>query len=138
MVKTWKDEQISLDPIKNETIAVIGYGIQGSAQASNMKDSGLNVIVGLNKGGKSWAKAESDGHTVFEVSEACAKADIVHVLIPDMVQAKTFKEKIASKLSEGNALSFITRCSNTLKTMDVIWQGPGSKRMILWHVADAF
>ena len=49
MVKTWKDEQISLDPIKNETIAVIGYGIQGnmeSAQASNMKDSGLNVIVG--------------------------------------------------------------------------------------------
>ena len=83
MVKTWKDEQISLDPIKNETIAVIGYGIQGSAQASNMKDSGLNVIVGLNKGGKSWAKAESDGHTVFEVSEACAKADIVHVLIPD-------------------------------------------------------
>ena len=96
MVKTWKDEQISLDPIKNETIAVIGYGIQGSAQASNMKDSGLNVIVGLNKGGKSWAKAESDGHTVFEVSEACAKADIVHVLIPDMVQAKTFKEQIAS------------------------------------------
>ena len=77
MVKTWKDEQISLDPIKNETIAVIGYGIQGSAQASNMKDSGLNVIVGLNKGGKSWAKAESDGHT------DCAKADIVHVLIPE-------------------------------------------------------
>ena len=59
-----------------------------------MKDSGLNVIVGLNKGGKSWAKAESDGHTVFEVSEACAKADIVHVLIPDMVQAKTFKEQL--------------------------------------------
>ena len=136
MVKTWKDEQISLDPIKNETIAVIGYGIQGSAQASNMKDSGLNVIVGLNKGGKSWAKAESDGHTVFEVSEACAKADIVHVLIPDMVQAKTFKEKIASKLSEGNALSFSHaaaihwRWIDAPENVDVIMvapKGPGSK-----------
>ena len=57
MVKTWKDEQISLDPIKNETIAVIGYGIQGSAQASNMKDSGLNVIVGPKQGWKILGKS---------------------------------------------------------------------------------
>ena len=107
MVKTWKDEQISLDPIKNETIAVIGYGIQGSAQASNMKDSGLNVIVGLNKGGKSWAKAESDGHTVFEVSEACAKADI------DGAQCKNVLS-ILHQTPWVSALSVQTvRCSNT-------------------------
>jgi len=57
MAKTWKDDDVSLDPIKNQVIAVIGYGIQGNAQANNMKDSGLNVIVGLKEGGSSWKKA---------------------------------------------------------------------------------
>ena len=52
MAKTWKDDDVSLDPIKNQIIAVLGYGIQGNAQANNMKDSGLNVIVGLKEGGK--------------------------------------------------------------------------------------
>ena len=56
MAQTWKDEDISLDPIKDQIIAVIGYGIQGDAQANNMKDSGLNVIVGLKEGGSSWQK----------------------------------------------------------------------------------
>ena len=68
MAKTWKDNEISLDPIKDQTIAVIGYGIQGDAQANNMKDSGLNVIVGLKEGGKSWKKAEADGHKVMSVA----------------------------------------------------------------------
>ena len=70
MAKTWKDNDISLDPIKDQTIAVIGYGIQGDAQANNMKDSGLNVIVGLKEGGKSWTKAEADGHKVMSVADA--------------------------------------------------------------------
>ena len=56
MAKTWKDNDISLDPITDQTIAVIGYGIQGDAQANNMKDSGLNVIVGLKEGGKAGKK----------------------------------------------------------------------------------
>ena len=56
MAKTWKDNDISLDPIKDQTIAVIGYGIQGDAQANNMKDSGLNVIIGLKEGGNSTGK----------------------------------------------------------------------------------
>ena len=60
MAKIWKDTDISLDPIKDQTIAVIGYGIQGDAQANNMKDSGLNVIIGLKEGGNSWKKAEAD------------------------------------------------------------------------------
>ncbi|MDI1495623.1 MAG: ketol-acid reductoisomerase [Cenarchaeum symbiont of Oopsacas minuta] len=136
MVKTWKDDEISLDPIMGQKIAVIGYGIQGHAQACNMKDSGLDVIVGLKKGGESWKKAESDGHAVFEVSEACAKADIIHVLIPDMVQAKTYKEQIKANLVEGNALSFSHaaaihwRWIDVPDNIDVIMiapKGPGSK-----------
>ncbi|NDB89105.1 MAG: ketol-acid reductoisomerase, partial [Thaumarchaeota archaeon] len=61
MAKTWKDTDISLDPIKNQTIAVIGYGIQGDAQANNLRDSGLKVIVGLKEGSQTWNKAKSDG-----------------------------------------------------------------------------
>ena len=106
MAKTWKDEDISLDPIKDEIVAVIGYGIQGDAQANNMKDSGLNVIVGLKEGGTSWQKAKDDGHEVLSVADATKKADIIHILIPDMVQAKVYKEEIESNLSEGKALSF--------------------------------
>ena len=64
MVKTWKDSDISLDPLKDQTIAIIGYGIQGDAQANNLKDSGLNVIVGLKEGGISCNKAMNEGHEV--------------------------------------------------------------------------
>jgi ketol-acid reductoisomerase len=106
MVRIWHDEQLSLAPIKGETIAVIGYGIQGSAQANNMRDSGLKVIVGLRKGGKSWDKAKKDGHKVMTVAEAVKKADIVHILAPDMQQARVYKEEIAPNLRKGAALSF--------------------------------
>ena len=71
MAQTWKDEDISLDQIKDQTIAVIGYGIQGDAQANNMKDSGLNVVIGLKEGGGSWQKAIDDGHEVLSVAKAC-------------------------------------------------------------------
>ena len=136
MAKTWKDNEISLDPLKGQTIAVIGYGIQGDAQANNMKDSGLDVIVGLKEGGKSWTKAKNDGHQVMSVSEACKKADIIHVLIPDMIQSQVYKDEIGPNLSEGKALSFshaaaihwnwITAPDN----VDIIMvapKGPGSK-----------
>ena len=136
MAKTWKDNEISLDPIKDQTIAVIGYGIQGDAQANNMKDSGLNVIVGLKEGGNSWKKASDDGHKVMSVAEACKQADIIHVLIPDMIQAQVYKDEIGPNLSEGKALSFshaaaihwnwITAPDN----VDIIMvapKGPGSK-----------
>jgi len=136
MAKTWKDNEISLDPLKEQTIAVIGYGIQGDAQANNMKDSGLNVIVGLKQGGKSWTKAKNDGHQVMSVSDACKKADIIHVLIPDMIQSQVYNDEIGPNLSEGKALSFshaaaihwnwITAPDN----VDIIMiapKGPGSK-----------
>ena len=136
MAKTWKDDDINLDLIKDQTVAVIGYGIQGDAQANNMKDSGLNVIVGLKEGGTSWQKAKDDGHEVLSVSEATKKSDIIHILIPDMVQAKVYKEDIAPNLSEGKALSFSHAAAIYWKWIDapenvdlimVAPKGPGSK-----------
>ena len=104
--KKWLDSQVSLDPIKEQTIAVIGYGIQGRAQASNMKDSGLNVIVGLRKGGKTWKQAEAEGHNVMEVAEAAKAADIIHILIPDMEQGDTYKKEIEKHVTKGKDISF--------------------------------
>ena len=136
MAKTWKDTDISLDPIKDQTIAVIGYGIQGDAQANNMKDSGLNVIVGLKPGGNSWKKAESDGHKVMNVSDATKAADIIHVLVPDMIQAQLYRDEIEPHLSEGKALSFSHAAAIHWKwilapeNIDIIMiapKGPGSK-----------
>lgn len=136
MAQTWKDEDINLDLIKSQTIAVIGYGIQGNAQANNMKDSGLNVIIGLNSGGTSWSLAESDGHTVMAVSDAVKKADIIHILIPDMVQATTYRTEIGPNLSKDKALSFSHAAAIYWKwieppsNVDLIMvapKGPGSK-----------
>ena len=136
MATTWKDDDISLDPIKGQKIAIIGYGIQGDAQANNMKDSGLDVIIGLRDGGNSWKKAIDDGHTVMSVSDATKQADIIHILVPDMLQSKIFKEEIGPNLSEGNALSFSHGAAIYWKWIDapsnvdlimVAPKGPGSK-----------
>ncbi len=106
MARQWIDNQVRLDPIKKETVAVIGYGIQGHAQANNLKDSGIKVIVGLRKGGSSWEKAEDDGHDVMDVGDAVKNSDIVHVLIPDMEQARVYREEIEPHLENGKALGF--------------------------------
>jgi len=126
MAKTWKDNEISLDPIKDQTIAVIGYGIQGDAQANNMKDSGLNVIVGLKEG----------GHKVMSVADATKQGDIIHILLPDMIQGQVYKDEIEPNLSEGKALSFSHAAAIYFKwieapsNVDLIMvapKGPGSK-----------
>jgi len=104
--KKWLDQQVEIDPIRNQIVGVIGYGIQGRAQASNMKDSGIDVIVGLRKDGKSWRLAQQDGHNVMGLSEVAASADIVHILIPDMEQADTYLKHIEPYMTEGKALSF--------------------------------
>src|SRR3989449_7856128 len=106
MSRMWHDEQLSLGPLRDQTIAVIGYGIQGAAQASNMRDSGLKVLVGLRKGGRSWEVAAKEGHKVLEVVEAARAADIVHMLIPDMGQSRGYREAVAPQLTKGKALSF--------------------------------
>jgi ketol-acid reductoisomerase len=132
MAKTWKDSDISLDPIKNQTIAVIGYGIQGDAQANNLKDSGLKVIVGLKEGSPTWNKAKSDGHAVMSVAEATKQGDIVHILLPDMIQSQVYKDEIGPNLSAGKALSFSHAAAIQWNwiNVDVIMvapKGPGSK-----------
>jgi len=136
MAQTWKDDQVSLDPIKNETIAVLGYGIQGNAQSNNMKDSGLNVIIGVKEGGTSWKKAQADGHKVMSIAEATKAGDIVYVLIPDMVQAQVYKDEIAPNLSEGKALAFSHAAAihwkwieapNNVDIIMIAPKGPGSK-----------
>ena len=136
MAQIWKDSDISLDPIKDEVIAVIGYGIQGDAQANNMRDSGLNVIVGLKKDSNTWRKAESEGHKVFTVADATKQADIIHILIPDMVQGQVYKDEIQPNLSAGKSLSFSHAAAIYWKWIDapdnvdiimVAPKGPGSK-----------
>ncbi len=100
------DDNTSLKAVEGMTIAVIGYGIQGNAQSNNMKDSGLDVILGLRKDGPSWKNAEKDGFKVFEIDEAAKRADIVHILIPDEKQAAVYRKFIHGNLEEENALGF--------------------------------
>lgn len=84
--------------LQGKTVAIIGYGSQGHAHAQNLRDSGVEVIIGLRKGG-SWDKAEQDGFSVYPVSEATAKADIVMILLPDEFQTKVYYEEIEPNLT---------------------------------------
>lgn len=100
------DQDADLSVLKGKKIAIMGYGSQGHAQAQNLKDSGMDVIVGLRKGSKSWPAAEEAGLVVKTVSEAAAEADIIQILLPDEVQPKVYREEIAPHLKPGNALMF--------------------------------
>ena len=98
--------ECDLSKLNGKTVAIIGYGSQGHAHALNLKDSGVDVIVGLYKGSKSWAKAEAQGVTVMTAAEAAAKADLIMILINDEKQAKLYKESIEPNLTEGKTLAF--------------------------------
>jgi len=105
-MKIYYEKDVDIDVLKDKTIAVIGYGSQGMAQARNMAESGLNVVVGLRKGGKSWKIAADHGMKVLTVEEAAEVADVIHVLIPDEIQADVYEKSIKPGLKEGNTLSF--------------------------------
>jgi len=94
----------NLNVLRGKRVAVIGYGSQGHAQAQNLHDSGVSVVVGLYKGSRSWAQAEADGLDVTTVSEAAAGADVVQILIPDEIQARVYQEEIRPRLGKGKAL----------------------------------
>jgi ketol-acid reductoisomerase len=94
------------DTLANARIAVLGYGSQGRAHALNLKDSGLDVVVGVRKGGPSWNRAYTDGFAVAEPAEAVRGADLVAVLTPDMVQPAVYKEAIEPNIKPGAALLF--------------------------------
>ncbi|MGA9080443.1 MAG: ketol-acid reductoisomerase, partial [Halobacteriota archaeon] len=105
MVQMFYNEDADLKHLSDKKIAIIGYGSQGHAQAQNLKDSGLDVLIGLRKGG-SWDQALKDGFEVLSVAEAANRGDIVQLLLPDERQAAVYKAEIEPQLQEGNVLSF--------------------------------
>lgn len=106
MAKMYYDSDASLELLQGKVIAVMGYGSQGHAQALNLKDSGLNVVVGLRPGSPRWAEAEEAGLKVATVAEAAAQADVIQILLPDERQAAVYNEEIKPNLKPGKCLVF--------------------------------
>lgn len=106
MAKMYYEKDCDLSKLDGKVVAIIGYGSQGHAHALNLRDSGVNVIIGLRQNGKSWPLAEKDGFAVYPVSEATQKADVIMILINDEAQADMYKKDIEPYLTEGKALAF--------------------------------
>ena len=106
MAKIYYDQDVNWDVITGKTVAIIGYGSQGHAHALNLKDNGINVIVGLYEGSKSIDKAKAAGVAVATVAEAVKQADITMILIPDEKQADVYRDEIGPNLKPGSALAF--------------------------------
>ena len=106
MTKMYYEKDANLGIMKGKTVAIIGYGSQGHAHALNLKESGVDVVVGLYQGSKSWKKAEEAGLKVMDSADAVRAADFVMVLIPDEKQGKLYKESIEPNLTEGKSLLF--------------------------------
>ena len=132
--KVYSDKDADLSILKNKTLAVLGFGSQGHAHALNLKDSGLNVIVGLYEGSKSIPVAQEKGFEVVSSSEAVRRADVIFVAIPDTKQPSAYERDIAPNLSKGKTLLFSHGFSIHFKTVvppkmvDVILvapKGPG-------------
>ena len=105
-MKVFYDKDCDLSLIKGKTVAIIGYGSQGHAHAQNLHESGVNVVVGLRKGGASWPKAEREGLKVAEVAEAVRQADVVMILLPDEHIAKVYREEVEPHIRQGASLVF--------------------------------
>ncbi len=104
--KLYTDKDATLDPLKDKVCAVIGFGSQGHAHALNLKDSGVNVIIGLYKKSKSIEVARSRGFQVYDTAEAVRRADVIMVAAPDTKQPKIYTEDIAPNLAPGKTLLF--------------------------------
>ena len=134
MTNIYYQQDCDLNKLNGKTVAIIGYGSQGHAHALNLKDSGVDVIVGLYTGSKSWAKAEKAGLKVMTAADAAKAADIIMILINDEKQAKLYKESIEPNLTEGKTLAFAHGfnihfgCIKPPKNVNVIMvapKGPG-------------
>jgi len=105
-MKVYYDQEASLEKLQYKKISVLGYGSQGHAHALNLKDSGMNVCVGLRETSQSWQKAKEAGFEVKKVSDAVKWANVIMVLLPDQNQKKVYDEEIAPFLQEGDTLAF--------------------------------
>ncbi len=134
MARIFYQQDCDLQKLSGKTVAIIGYGSQGHAHALNLKDSGVDVIVGLYEGSKSWAKAEAQGLKVMTAADAAKNADLIMILINDEKQAQLYKESIEPHLTEGKTLAFAHGfnihfgCIKPPKNVNVIMvapKGPG-------------
>ncbi len=105
-MKVFYDKDCDLSLIKGKTVAIIGYGSQGHAHAQNLHDSGVNVVVGLRKGGASWAKAENAGLNVQEIADSVKDADVVMILLPDENIGEVYRNQVADNMKSGATLGF--------------------------------
>lgn len=104
--KVYYDKDASFDALKGKKIAVIGFGSQGHAQAMNLRDSGLDVIIGVREGSNGWKKAEAAGFKPVTDAEAAKQADIIQILTPDETQAQVYKDEIEKYMTAGKTLMF--------------------------------
>lgn len=134
MAKMYYDKDCNLDLLKGKTVAIIGYGSQGHAHAQNLKDSGVNVVVGLTPNSAKRKTVEADGLKVVDTAEAAKLGDLIMILTPDQTQADMYKESIEKNLEKGNVLMFAHGFNITYnqiiapKDVDVIMvapKGPG-------------
>ncbi len=105
-INIYYDKDADLSIIQGKTVAIIGYGSQGHAHANNLRDSGVNVIVGLRQSSNSVVKAQNAGLTVKPVDQAVQAADVVMILTPDEFQSRLYKNEIEPNIKEGAALAF--------------------------------
>ncbi len=106
MAKLYYDKDADLAPLQERTIGIVGYGIQGSAQAQNLRDSGLNVIVAELPDCPAWEAAQKDGFEVRPAGDVAAEADVIALLTQDHVAAIVYRNEVAQHLGEGHALAF--------------------------------
>src|SRR3982075_1140172 len=105
-MKVFYDKDADLSLVKGKNVTIIGYGSQGHAHAQNLNDSGVQVTVGLRRGGASWSKAENAGLKVAEVAEAVKAADVVMILLPDEQIAQVYKNDVEPNMKQGASLAF--------------------------------
>jgi ketol-acid reductoisomerase len=106
MTTMFFESDINTQALENLCVAMIGYGSQGRGQAMNLRDSGINVVVGLREGGKSWTQAESEGWTPLSMEEATKQADVVCMMCPDMAQPQVYRDIVAPHLKPGSTILF--------------------------------
>ncbi len=133
-MKVYYDKDADIEIIRSKKVAIIGFGSQGHAHALNLKDSGVDVVVGLRKDGSSWKKAEAAGVEVKEVADAVLVADVVMVLVPDEIQQEIYDTQIGPNLKEGAYLAFahglnihfgLIKPADSINVFMVAPKGPG-------------